>query len=423
MKSLNNQFLLNHYQARKGQTLVAHLRECAETASCLLNQIGLSRMGQVLGWCHDVGKLSDAFASYLEETSRNSDKVSKLRGTVDHSTAGAQLVWRKMNLQAKESLSSGLILRQMLALCIASHHHDSLLDCWRGRFSDDAILCNRLNKEDQDSHYEEIIGKLTPENLEFYGNLLDAKQLIDEFKSIYSLLTESREGWKDAPFYFGMLTRLMLSVLISADYKSASGGGSLEQCVVPDWQTIQNKLEETYMEHFTSDSELNRCRNKMSTACFEAGKREQGIYTLTLPTGAGKTLASLRFAVEHARRHSLARIVYVIPYTTILDQTARVIRRALGEEWCRYNLVEHHSNFCPEYQGQNQDSWDPERKNWYMEACLTWDVPIVLTTSVQYLNACFTAGKQHVRRMNSLMNSVVIFDEVQAMRLLVRLPC
>ena len=153
----------------------------------------------------------------------------------------------------------------------------------------------------------------------------------------------------------------------------------------------------------------------MSQECLQAAPGRVGKWNLTLPTGAGKTLSSLRFALEHARRHHLSRIIYIIPYTSILDQTANAIRKVLGNEY-KDCILEHHSNLVKETLNKEgeMEPWSPERKTWYMEATQTWNVPIVLTTSVQYLNALYASGKQYVRRMHSLANAVVIFDEVQA---------
>lgn len=153
----------------------------------------------------------------------------------------------------------------------------------------------------------------------------------------------------------------------------------------------------------------------MSQECLQAAPGRVGKWNLTLPTGAGKTLSSLRFALEHARRHHLSRIIYIIPYTSILDQTANAIRKVLGNEY-KDCILEHHSNLVKETLNKEGElePWSPERKTWYMEATQTWNVPIVLTTSVQYLNALYASGKQYVRRMHSLANAVVIFDEVQA---------
>lgn len=122
----------------------------------------------------------------------------------------------------------------------------------------------------------------------------------------------------------------------------------------------------------------------------------------------------MRFALEHARIHQLERIVYVIPYTTILDQVASVFQEVLGDEFERSILV-HHSNLVMESEeGGETVPWSSERKNWYMESSEQWNVPIVLTTAVQFLNTMYASGKQNVRRMHALKRSVVIFDEVQA---------
>ncbi len=406
---------LSRYLAHEGQSLFEHMSECSKTVSVLLAQIGLPKLGRALGWLHDFGKLSDDYASYLADALKCPEQFDRAkRGSVDHSTSGAQFIWEQLQVERETQYSALSVLRQMMVLCVASHHHHSLIDCWRGNSVEDEILIHRLNKADRDTHYTEIVGKLSNYEKDVFEAVLNRDELEKEFEDIYQTIIKERDK-KYFLFNFGMLARLMFSALISADYMSSSGKGFLLQNTIPNWELMQSKLE-GYMKQFRADSELNQCRAEMSEACLNAAQGSQGIWSLTLPTGAGKTLASLRFALAHARKYKLSRIVYVIPYTTILDQTSASLEKALGEDLFKQFVLVHHSNFVMEDKDADgsREEWSPERKNWYMEICQTWDIPIVLTTSVQYLNACYAAGKQHVRRMNSLMRSVIIFDEVQA---------
>lgn len=406
---------LSQYLAHEGQSLFEHMSECAKTVAVLLAQIGLPKLGRALGWLHDFGKLSDDYASYLADALKCPEQFDRgKRGSVDHSTSGAQFIWEQLQVEKEMQYSALSFLRQMMVLCVASHHHHSLIDCWRGDSVEDEILIQRLKKAYKDTHYTEIVGKLSNHEKRVFEELLNRDELEKEFKDIYHTIINGRDK-KSCLFNFGMLARLMFSALISADYMSSSGRGFLLQNTVPDWALMQSKVEE-YMKQFKADSELNQCRAEMSEACLKAAQGSQGIWSLTLPTGAGKTLASLRFALAHARKYKLSRIVYVIPYTTILDQTSASLEKVLGQDLFKQLVLVHHSNFVMEDKDADgsKEEWSTERKNWYMEICQTWDIPIVLTTSVQYLNACYAAGKQHVRRMNSLMRSVIIFDEVQA---------
>ena len=152
---------------------------------------------------------------------------------------------------------------------------------------------------------------------------------------------------------------------------------------------------------------MNAIRQKISDECFEAGRKESGIYTLTVPTGGGKTLSSMRYALEHSERTNKERIIFVLPYTTIIEQNAKVIREVLGES-C--DLLEHHSNVT-EDDKRMLDSLGEERD--YRLLTERWENRIVFTTMVQFLNTFYGKGTRDMRRMHHLLNAVIIFDEIQ----------
>ena len=154
--------------------------------------------------------------------------------------------------------------------------------------------------------------------------------------------------------------------------------------------------------------EVNQLRAQVAQACLEEASKPKGIYQLTVPTGGGKTLASLRFALHHAQAHKMDRIFYIVPYITIIDQNAKDVRKVLkdvdenGKPLGKI-VLEHHSNFVPPNDTRYRHSLLAEN----------WDAPIVFTTQVQFLEALFSAGTRDARRMHQLANSVIIFDEVQ----------
>lgn len=153
---------------------------------------------------------------------------------------------------------------------------------------------------------------------------------------------------------------------------------------------------------------IDDLRRDISQACLDAAARPKGIYTLTVPTGGGKTLASLRFALHHAQQRGLNRIVYVIPFTSIIDQNAQVVRAILepsgGAPSEQRVVLEHHGSVTP------------ERQKWREKLlCENWDAPVVYTTMVQFLEALFGAGTRGARRMHQLANAVVVFDEIQTL--------
>ena len=400
------------YQARPHQSLSTHEQECARTMSTLLAPLGLSQFGALIGGMHDFGKMSADFQQYMDALSQHiSPPIPK--GGIDHSTAGAQFVWNYFPIP--EDSEEFFIFRQIIALCIASHHNSALIDCFRGTMPGDDVFSKRMEKSGEKTHLDEILSKLTFQEKEHYYSLLKKTELATEFKNVYTLLTTLFGHCpKKQAFHAGLIARFCLSSLIEADYTSASGKGSYESIPEPDWEGMLKNLNK-HLEQFKADTPINQSRAAMSQECLQAAPGRVGKWNLTLPTGAGKTLSSLRFALEHARRHHLSRIIYIIPYTSILDQTANAIRKVLGNEY-KDCILEHHSNLVKETLNKEgeMEPWSPERKTWYMEATQTWNVPIVLTTSVQYLNALYASGKQYVRRMHSLANAVVIFDEVQA---------
>jgi len=160
------------------------------------------------------------------------------------------------------------------------------------------------------------------------------------------------------------------------------------------------------LAQFSPKGKVNGLRRQVSTHCLEGAERPKGIYTLTVPTGGGKTLASLRFALHHAQHHGMERVIYVSPYISIVDQNAQIVRKVLEPEECAFAsiVLEHHSNLAPD-----NESW---RGGVLAE---NWDAPVVFTTAVQILETLFAAGTRAVRRMHALANAVIVFDEVQTL--------
>ncbi len=227
-----------------------------------------------------------------------------------------------------------------------------------------------------------------------------------------------RESSATLSFKHGLLARFLLSCLLEADRLNTADFEYPENEAVRNygnyipWDTLIERLEAKYIEYAQKTSQLppgrelevNQLRAQVAQACLDAAEKPKGIYQLTVPTGGGKTEASLRFALHHARAHGMERVFYIVPYTTIIDQNANKLRGILEKEDERGKVVlEHHSNFVPS---------DDTRKRHNLLA-ENWDVPIVFTTQVQFLEALFGYGTRDARRMHQLANSVIIFDEVQ----------
>ncbi len=209
-----------------------------------------------------------------------------------------------------------------------------------------------------------------------------------------------------AAFERGFLLRLLFSCLLDADrFDSATFEDptllSLRSEGTPDWDILIERLE-TALDDFPIDTEINCLRRRISDACRERADDGQGIFALTVPTGGGKTLAGLRFALHHARKHRLKRIVHVIPFTTIIDQNAQVARNILEPKDVPVNSVvlEHHSNLEPKC-----DTWIGKHQS------ETWDVPVIYTTMVQFLEAAFGGGTRGARRLHRLCDAVIVFVE------------
>jgi CRISPR-associated endonuclease/helicase Cas3 len=216
-----------------------------------------------------------------------------------------------------------------------------------------------------------------------------------------------------AQFQIGLLVRLLFSCLIdgdridSADFENPRAAQARLRGDYVSWQVLIQRLE-LHLAALTPRHSIDNIRNDISRHCRDAAMRNKGLFTLSVPTGGGKTLASLRFALHHANQHGMDRVVYVIPFTSIIDQNADVVRDILEPpgrpEGPVQIVLEHHSNLTRE-----QQTW--------RDKMLTnnWDAPVVYTTSVQFLEALFGSGTRGARRMHQLANAVIVFDEIQTL--------
>ena len=390
------------------QSVQAHLKETAVLAKAFAKKLNLELAGELLGLMHDFGKYSRKFQKYIhDETGLLNpdldDEESTPNGSkVDHSTAGAQWVYRELR---KFGVAQGIgeLFGQMLGLCIASHHGEGLIDCLDGEGN--AIWKKRFEKEDELTHLAEC-EQNADEAVQQKAHELVGENLIRSLlNAVKLILSEQTTNNKIKEFYLGCLARFLFSCLIDADRINSSDFEREDQKDVrrltkkPDWQSAIDKLEGK-LAGFENRYPIDEIRRKISDDCLKRSVDSQGIYTLTVPTGGGKTLASLRYALHHAQKHNLDRIIYIIPYTSIIDQNAQVVREILGEDW----VLEHHSNL------------EPEKQSWQDKLlCENWDKPIVFTTMVQFLDAWFGGGTRGARHIHPMTNSVLIFDEIQTL--------
>ena len=411
--------LIAHRRERDGeeQSLVDHLKGTAELARRFAGKIGLPELGEVMGLAHDFGKASREFQDYLKSATglKNPDEddyvdYESRKGKIDHSTAGAQLVYKKCSHLGEK----GGFLAQFLALAIASHH-SGLIDCLTPAGEDN--FGRRIDKEDSATHLSEARGKLS--KIEDDINKILTPDVVEHFVQKLQSLKEPNDSEETIAFKLGLLARFLLSCLLDADRLNTADFEFPENSVVRSygnyvsWDMLIERLEKTFnefaqavaqMKEGSQAREVYQLREQVARACREAATKPKGIYQLTVPTGGGKTLASLRFALHHAKHHGMDRVFYVAPYITIIDQNADTLRTILEPESERGRVVlEHHSNFVPEEDTHRRHSLLAEN----------WDAPIVCTTQVQFLEALFGAGTRDTRRMHQLAKAVIILDEVQ----------
>jgi len=352
--------------AREGQLLSIHSENVSVLASQFGSKCGATDLLRIAGFLHDLGKKTSEFQDYLR------DKEAK-RGSVKHSAFGAK--------RAYDCATFCLPAAEILGNSIAAHH---------GRLYDHIAPdgCTPLQDKLDD-----------PANT--FTSVDCANADTDTLKyELDAILTSMPANEK--PFGISMLAKFIYSCLVDADRLDAYlfECGTCYTPQTPNWNDLLSQLE-CRLADFDGQSDIDKLRNRVSSSCAKAGSRAVGIYKLEVPTGGGKTLASLRFALEHARRNALDRIIYVIPYLSILNQTASDIHKALKVD--NNVIVEHHSNFLPDDLEQYELLTD------------RWDAPIILTTQVQFLESVFSAKGGDLRKLHNMARSVIIFDEAQSL--------
>lgn len=396
-----------------------HLQGVGLLAAQFAGKLNLSFAGELIGLLHDLGKLSKEFQDYIrsELGLNNCDEdddvdAGSRRGKVDHSSAGAQYIWRALSERGPLELR----IAQVLALCVASHH-SGLIDCLDVEGED--IFSRRMNKTMEKTHLDEVRQAADAEVISRIDELLGTPELFADLRNIIgSIIARNKDHTyrgklRNAQQQLGLLVRFLFSCLIDADrintadfeHKRVKHFRTNGDYVA--WSVLIERLE-NQLAAMPPTRSIDHLRRDISQHCLDAALRPAGIYTLTVPTGGGKTLASLRFALHHAARRKLDRIIYVIPFTSIIEQNAQVVRDILEPAGVPADhgkiVLEHHSSVTPE-----QQTWREKI------LCENWDAPVVYTTMVQFLETLFGAGTRGARRMHQLANAVLIFDEVQTL--------
>jgi CRISPR-associated endonuclease/helicase Cas3 len=317
------------------QSLREHLLGVGEKSSSNAAKIGLAKQGELIGLLHDLGKYSAAFQAYLASAAGilNQDEdedfvdAEKLKGKIDHSTAGAQLVWRELEKRGP----LGQIVGQILALCIASHH-SGLIDCLssdRQSLGED-IFTRRMQKADVRIHLVEAWAKADGPIRDRVESLFATPEVMTELQAWLARVALAAPGKTDKGFVaqqqIGLLVRFMFSCLIDGDrldtaiFEKPRANRHRPQGEYADWPLLISRLE-AHLAALEPREPIDHLRRDISHHCLVGAARERGIFTLSVPTGGGKTLASLRFALHHAARHTnpvqgkkIDRIIYVIPF-------------------------------------------------------------------------------------------------------------
>lgn len=383
------------------QTVSEHCRGVAEGAALLLKDIGLEKTAYLAGLVHDLGKNTVAFKQYIEKAAAG-EKVQ--RGSVNHTFAGVRFLLEKHNSECPSGIRD--IVLEILAYAVGAHH--GLFDCVDDNSNNG--FTKRVQKDDID--YDKALTEFfnSCSNEQEINDLLEQakNELLPVFNTIESLAENNANDIYNTQltFYTGFLTRLILSAIIEADRSDTArfmnGTSEITARNMPEvWQSCIKNVEEK-LGNLKPDTPINKIRSQISDLCVEAANLESGIYRLNLPTGAGKTLTSLRYALHHVLKHNKKRIIFTMPLLSIIEQNAGIIHKYINNEDI---VLEHHSNVI-----ETEDSEDLDKRELLMES---WNVPVIITTMVQLLNTLFAGKSANIRRMHSLCNSIIVIDEVQ----------
>lgn len=360
------------------QRLADHLRNVSRRAAASAAIFGAQDLAALSGLLHDLGKYSDDFQRRIA-----GDAVR-----VDHATRGAMLAVERYGA-----------LGHLLAYGIAGHH---------------AGLANGAEAGERSALRDRLRGTHLPP-------LLDAWRREIALPDRLAPPPLKRHSTERTSFQHAFLARMLFSCLVDADYldteafyDAVEGRASARDVPVPTLAALRERLN-IHLNRFEADTKVNQIRADILRHVRQQSEHAPGLFSLTVPTGGGKTLASLAFALDHAIRHGLRRVIYVIPFTSIVEQNAAVFRAALGPLG-EAAVLEHHSAFiAPTPSRDEPDRYQAREK--LKLAMDNWDAPIVVTTAVQFFESLFAARPAQCRKLHNIAGSVVILDEAQTLPL------
>ncbi len=377
-------------QRLQWHSLDEHLNKVSALAADFAAEFGAAPWAALAGIWHDLGKYREGFQRYIRQCG---DPDAHIEGRVagpekTHSAAGA--LWAQEYL-AEVDKRSGPVVARVLAYLIAGHHAG--LDNWFGG------LHERFNREDTLREGRDALAAAIP------AAILQPSAALPDLNTI-------RTDQKDnIPGRFALWVRMLFSCLVDADFLDTERFMSQGKAEARSGFMPVDELEKRLAERLAlmaeevaasgeAGSQVNLKRAEVLRACLAKAELPPGVFSLTVPTGGGKTLSSLAFALRHALRHGKRRVIYAIPYTSIIEQTAGIFRSIFGDE----NVIEHHSNV------EVDDTQETARSRL---ACENWDAPLIVTTNVQLLESLFASRTSRCRKLHNLVGSVIVLDEAQ----------
>lgn len=373
------------------QLLSEHLQRVGALAAESARPFGGEALADIAGRLHDLGKYSAAFQARLRGAANR----------VDHSTWGARI--------AKERFGHA---GQLIAYAIAGHHAGLANGRGDGERSPldvrlQAELPPLLNQWAEEVVLPEHLG--LPPGLRTFG-------------------TSRAQAAERLPFQLAFLARMLFSCLVDADfldtedfYLKGAGAAEYRRAQPPSLLELRQQLDAHLQEKNRGDGHVNGLRRQVLATVRERATQQPGLFSLTVPTGGGKTLSSLAFALDHAISHGLRRVIFVIPFTSVVEQNASVFRKALGALGSSA-VLEHHSAFVESADVAGDPEYYQARRKLTL-AMENWDAPIVVTTAVQFFESLFAARPSQCRKLHNVTGSVVVLDEAQTMPLKLLRPC
>ncbi len=383
-----------HWNDDKKQELKEHLINVARLSESYSVE-KLKRIVFLCGLYHDLGKYTNEFQKKIDDP--------QIR--TSHSDCGAYEMYKR----GKEDIPKPIAF--LLAYCISGHHTGLKDGGSRGDGENDATLWAALNSAKEKS-YEYFKTEIDKTDL--------SKSDIDDFISYFSDCGNDKERIMEK---YVFLTKYIFSCLTDADFIDT------ENFFSPEAQRgysanfeMAFKVLETYMGHLDSVTELQKARSVLQEQAWKNSERKN-IYFLNMPTGSGKTLCSLKLALKEAIRLNKKRIIYVIPYTAIIEQTAEQFEKIIGEY---VPILQHHSNY--DFEKGNKDSDDKISENSstvdkLKKSTENWDHPFIITTNIQFFQSVYGYKSRELRKLHNMADSIIVFDEIHILPFKYLKPC